>query len=282
MNPLLLSPLLLIVLLAGACVGSFINVVVWRLPREESVVWPGSRCPHCGHSVQWHDNIPVIGWLALRGRCRNCDQPISARYPLVEALTAGLWLSAAWAIGFRSDALSTDAITTLVTLIGGVVLISLLMPLVLIDIDHLWLPEPICRAGVIAGLLATGLIAAFAEQQTGGSLLFNHLLASAAGLLVLEGLSALAERLVGQPALGLGDAKLAAMAGAWLGLAGLGVAMGIAVMSGALFGVLGRITGRLKPREPFPFGPFIAVGIWLVWLMGPQWWWTQWVALIGP
>ena len=268
-------------LLTGACVGSFINVVAWRLPREESVVWPGSRCPHCGHSVQWHDNIPVIGWLSLRGRCRNCNQPISARYPLVEALTAGLWLSAVWAIGFSAGTLSTDSVTRLFTLVGGVVLISLLMPLALIDIDHLWLPEPICRAGVIAGLVASALVAAFGHPEIGRNLLFNHLLASAAGLLVLEGLSALAERLVGQPALGLGDAKLAAMAGAWLGLAGLGVAMGIAVMSGALFGVIGRITGRLQPREPFPFGPFIALGIWLVWLMGPQWWWSQWVALIG-
>ena len=271
-----------ILLLTGSCVGSFINVVGWRLPREESVVWPGSHCPSCGHSVQWHDNIPVIGWLALRGRCRNCDQPISARYPIVEALSAGLWLTAAWAIGLGAGTVSADSVTTLVTLVGGVVLISLLMPLVLIDIDHLWLPEPICRAGVISGLLATGLVAAFSEQQTDGSLLFNHLLASAAGLLVLEALSALAERLVGQPALGLGDAKLAAMAGAWLGLAGLGIAMGVAVISGALFGVMGRITGRLKPREPFPFGPFIAVGIWLVWLMGSEWWWSQWVTLIGP
>tara|TARA_B100001063_G_scaffold39431_1_gene33170 strand:+ start:1258 stop:2079 length:822 start_codon:yes stop_codon:yes gene_type:complete len=271
-----------ILLLTGACVGSFINVVAWRLPREESVVWPGSHCPRCGCSVQWHDNIPVIGWLSLRGRCRSCNQPIAARYPVVEALSAGLWLSSAWAIGLGADSISADLVTTLVNLFGGVLLISLLIPLVLIDIDHLWLPEPICRAGVISGLLATGLVAAFSDQQTGGSLLFNHLLASAAGLLVLEALSALAERLVGQPALGLGDAKLAAMAGAWLGLAGLGVAMGIAVISGALFGVAGRITGRLKPREPFPFGPFIAVGIWLVWLMGPEWWWSQWVTLIGP
>ena len=276
------ASLLWILLLAGACVGSFINVVAWRLPRQESVVWPGSHCPHCGHSVQWHDNIPVMGWLALRGRCRDCHQPIASRYPLVEALTGGLWVSAAWASGFSSNHLLTAPETTVITLVGGVVLISLLMPLVLIDIDHLWLPEPICRAGVIAGLLATGLVSLFAEQETARSVLFDHLLASAAGLLVLESLSALAERLVGQPALGLGDAKLAAMAGAWLGLGGLTVSMGIAVFSGALFGGLARITGRLKPREPFPFGPFIAVGIWLVWLMGPQWWWSQWVALIEP
>ena len=270
-----------IMLLAGSCVGSFINVVVWRLPREESVVWPGSHCPHCGHSVQWHDNIPVIGWLSLGGQCRDCRQPISARYPVVETLTAGLWLSAFWAVGFNTNPVSADTVTALTTLGGGVVLISLLMPLVLIDIDHLWLPEPICRAGVIAGLVATALVTAFGEAQN-TALLFNHLLASAGGLLALEAVSALAERLVGQPALGLGDAKLAAMAGAWLGIAGLGVAIGIAVFSGALFGVIARISGHLKPREPFPFGPFIALGIWLVWLMGSQWWWNQWMALVSP
>ena len=275
------SPLWWIMLLAGSCVGSFINVVVWRLPREESVVWPGSHCPHCGHSVQWHDNIPVIGWLSLGGQCRDCRQPISARYPVVETLTAGLWLSAFWAVGFNTNPVSTDTVTALTTLGGGVVLISLLMPLVLIDIDHLWLPEPICRAGVIAGLVATALVTAFGEAQN-TALLFNHLLASTGGLLALEAVSALAERLVGQPALGLGDAKLAAMAGAWLGIAGLGVAIGIAVFAGALFGVIARISGHLKPREPFPFGPFIALGIWLVWLMGSQWWWNQWMALVSP
>ena len=223
----------------------------------------------------------MVGWLSLRGQCRNCRQPISPRYPAVEALTAGLWLSAAWAVGFNADPVSNDVATALITLMGGVVLVSLLMPLVLIDIDHLWLPEPICRAGVVTGLLASTLVAIFGEPQAGGGVVFDHLLASAAGLLILEGLSALAERLVGQPALGLGDAKLAALAGAWLGLQGLGMTMGIAVISGALFGIVARITGQLKPREPFPFGPFIAAGIWLVWMMGPQWWWIRWVTLIG-
>ena len=93
------ATLVLTLLLGGACVGSFINVVVWRLPREESVVWPGSHCPHCGHAIRWHDNLPVLGWMILQGRCRDCHQPIAGRYPLVEALTAGIWLSAGWAVG---------------------------------------------------------------------------------------------------------------------------------------------------------------------------------------
>ena len=82
--------------LLGACVGSFTNVVAWRLPRQESVVFPGSHCPKCGHAIRWYDNLPLLGWLLLRGRCRDCDAAISWRYPAVEALSAGLWISRCW------------------------------------------------------------------------------------------------------------------------------------------------------------------------------------------
>lgn len=254
--------------LLGACVGSFTNVVAWRLPRQESVVFPGSHCPKCGHSIRWHDNLPVLGWLLLWGRCRDCDAVISWRYPAVEALSAGLWISAllVWpgAGGGLPDLLLPWA---------GFPLIALLLPLVLIDLDHLWLPEPLCRWGVVLGLLVS--------TAAGIPVLASHLIAAVLALLLLEGLSALAERLLGQPALGLGDAKLAALGGAWLGPGGIAAAMALAVVSGALVGSTARLSGRLGPREPFPFGPFIALGIWLVWLTGPQWWWNTWVMLLG-
>ena len=254
--------------LLGACVGSFTNVVAWRLPRQESVVFPGSHCPKCGHAIRWHDNLPVLGWLLLRGRCRDCDAVISWRYPAVEALSAGLWISAllVWpgAGGGLPDLWLPWA---------GLPLIALLLPLVLIDLDHLWLPEPLCRWGLVLGLLVS--------TAAGIPVLASHLIAAVLALLLLEGLSALAERLLGQPALGLGDAKLAALGGAWLGPGGIAAAMALAVVSGALFGSTARLSGRLGPREPFPFGPFIALGIWLVWLTGPQWWWSTWLMLLG-
>ena len=136
--------------LLGACVGSFTNVVAWRLPRQESVVFPGSHCPKCGHAIRWHDNLPVLGWLLLRGRCRDCDAAISWRYPAVEGLSAGLWISAllVWpgAGGGLPDLWLPWA---------GLPLIALLMPLVLIDLDHLWLQEPLwCWACSSARLLA--------------------------------------------------------------------------------------------------------------------------------
>ena len=254
--------------LLGACVGSFTNVVAWRLPRQESVVFPGSHCPKCGHAIRWYDNLPVFGWLLLRGRCRDCDAAISWRYPAVEAFSAGLWISAllVWpgAGGGLPDLWLPWA---------GLPLIALLLPLVLIDLDHLWLPEPLCRWGVLLGLLVS--------TAAGISVLASHLIAAVLALLLLEGLSALAEHLLGQPALGLGDAKLAALGGAWLGPGGIAAAMAIAIAAGAVVGGMARLSGRLGPREPFPFGPFIALGIWLVWLTGPLWWWRSWLMLVG-
>ena len=272
-------PFVVLLALVGACIGSFLNVVAWRLPRQESVVWPGSHCPNCGHAVRWHDNLPVFGWLLLQGRCRDCHWRIPVRYPLVELLTAGLWLTAIPAMGLgATPAQATTA--QLINLTGGVVLVSLLMALTLIDLDHLWLPEPLCRAGVVSGWITVTWMAASSTPFAADRLL-AHLLAACAGLLVLEGISILAERALGQPALGLGDAKLAAMGGAWLGPLGLAASMMLAVLGGAVVGSAARLSGRLGPREPFPFGPFIAAGIWLVWLKGAPWWWQLWLAVMG-
>ena len=260
--------ILLWMALFGACVGSFTNVVVWRLPRQESVVFPGSHCPKCGHAIRWHDNLPVLGWLLLRGRCRDCDAGISWRYPAVELLSAGLWMSALLVWPGAGGGLPELWLPW-----AGLPLIALLLPLVLIDLDHLWLPESLCRWGLVLGVLVSSV--------AGVSVLAAHLIAAVLALLLLEGLSALAERLLGQPALGLGDAKLAALGGAWLGPGGIAAAMAIAIMAGAVVGGMARLSGRLGPREPFPFGPFIALGIWLVWLTGPLWWWRAWLMLLG-
>ena len=130
-----------------------------------------------------------------------------------------------------------------------------------------------CWCGLVLDLLVS--------TAAGIPVLASHLIAAVLALLLLEGLSALVERLLGQPGLGLGDAKLAALGGAWLGPGGIAAAMALAVVSGALAGGTARLSGRLGPREPFPFGPFIALGIWLVWLTGPLWWWRSWLMLVG-
>jgi leader peptidase (prepilin peptidase)/N-methyltransferase len=260
--------------LLGVCIGSFLNVVAWRLPRQESLLWPASHCPRCGTPLVWYDNLPVLGWLLLRGRCRHCQQPIALRYPLVELLTGGLWLAMLQA---RPEAMG-PAPETLPLLLAGWLLASWLVPLVLIDIDQLWLPEPLCRWGLILGLAATALLGFPEGVALGRQLLLDHLLAAALGLLGFEAVSALAEKALGKPALGLGDAKLAAMIGAWLGLNGLAATVALAVLLGALVGMVARVLGRLQPGTPFPFGPFLATGALLVWLAGPG----PWLRLLLP
>jgi leader peptidase (prepilin peptidase)/N-methyltransferase len=263
----------LLAALLGACVGSFLNVVAWRLPREESVVQPGSHCPRCGTPLRWFENVPVLSWLLLRGRCRHCGAPIAARYPLVELLTAGLWVAATLA---QPSGLGPAA-APLLQALAGWLLLSWLIPLTLIDLDRLWLPEGLCRLGLLLGLAITTAIGLSQGVELGRTLLLHHLLAAAAGLLGFEAVSAGAERLIGRPALGLGDAKLAALLGAWLGLTGLGLTVVLAVFTGAVVGMIGRLSGRLGRHEPFPFGPFLAAGGAAVWLLGNQ----PWLRLLG-
>jgi len=261
----------------GACVGSFLNVVAWRLPREESVVTPGSHCPHCGTPLRWFENLPLLSWLLQRGRCRHCHTPIAGRYPAVELLCAGLFVAAA---AGQPSGLGPAA-TPLLVLLAGWLLVSLLLPLILIDLDHLWLPEPLCRWGVVLGLVVTALAGFSQGDGVGRSLLFWHLLAASAGLLGFEAVSAGAGRLLGKPALGLGDAKLAALLGAWLGLTGLGLMVVLAVFSGAVFGVVGLLSGRLQRGQPFPFGPFLAGAGLAVWIAGNGFWLQQLSWLLG-
>jgi len=275
-TPLLPAAALSIAVL-GACLGSFLNVVAWRLPREESVVRPGSHCPRCGTPLRWFENLPIFSWLLQRGRCRHCGAGIRLRYPAVELLTAGLFVAAA----AGSPSGLGSAAPALLTVLAGWILVGLLMPLILVDLDHLWLPEPICRWGVIVGLIITA-IAGFSQGDAAGrSLLLWHLLAASAGLLGFEAMSAGAGRLLGKPALGLGDAKLAALLGAWLGLTGLGLMVVLAVFSGAAFGVVGLLSGRLKRGQPFPFGPFLAGAGLAVWCGGNGFWMQVLSPLLG-
>jgi leader peptidase (prepilin peptidase)/N-methyltransferase len=264
----------------GACVGSFLNVVAWRLPREESVVHPRSHCPHCGTQLRWFENVPLVSWMLLKARCRHCGSAISGRYPAVELLTAGLFV--ATALGSPSALAAPPA---WLLLLAGWLLVALLMPLTLIDLDHLWLPEPLCRWGVVLGLAITAIAGFSQGESSGRSLLLQHLLAACGGLLAMEGVSGLAQKVMGKPALGLGDAKLTALLGAWLGLSGVGLAVLLAVLAGAVFGALGLLSGRLKRGQPFPFGPFLAGGGLAVWIAGNSFWlqqlerWLGWGAL---
>jgi leader peptidase (prepilin peptidase)/N-methyltransferase len=220
----------------GAVVGSFLNVVAWRLPRGESIVHPRSRCPKCEAPVRAHQNIPVVSWLALRGRCAACSTRISARYPLVEALTAALYVGVVAATGADRDA------------VVGLVLVSALVAISLIDLDHRIIPNRITGPTAVAGV---ALLAALDPSALPG-----HLLAGA-----IAGGAFLAVVLARPGGMGMGDVKLAALLGLFLGSA-VAPALFVALAVGAATGVVvaARRGVAVARKTAIPFGPFLALG----------------------
>jgi len=235
----------------GLAVGSFLNVVIWRVPRGESVAHPASRCPGCGAAIRPWDNIPVVSWLVLRGKCRGCATSISARYPIVEAGTALLF--ALLALRFELDW----------ALAGFLVLGASLLAVALIDLEHYIVPNrilvvvaPLGAAILAAVALADGKWDAFGRGVGGG-------VAAFAGLLVVH--------LISPRGMGMGDVKLAFVLGLFLGWLSWGhVALGmfLGFLLGAVVGGLLVVTGVRTRREAVPFAPFLAAGTMLAVFFG--------------
>jgi leader peptidase (prepilin peptidase) / N-methyltransferase len=260
---------LLVVGLYGLVLGSFLNVVVYRLPREISLVRPRSHCPGCGALVHWYDNVPVLSYLWLGGRCRACQVRISPRYPLVELLTAALLVLVAVRFGL--------------TVVGAeaAVLVLLLIPLALIDLDHHLLHDVLTLPGIVLGLGFSILPGALSEVRYS---LASHVAPSARELpgviwglegalapvrdaLIGTALGAALPYLVivtyrlirGVEGMGLGDVKLLAMIGAFLGWRGVLLTLGLGSLLGAVVGLSLIALRRSRMDSELPFGTFLAL-----------------------
>lgn len=232
----------------GACLGSFLNVVIYRLPRGRSVVFPGSRCPRCRRPIAFYDNLPILSWLMLRGRCRSCRRPISARYLGVEmaaaCLCAALWMR------WEPD---------IYWVLAAVTAMGALLAITMIDWDTFLIPDELSL-----GLLGAGWLAAPINPFFAGSGWLSALLSSFAGSLIgftLCWVTAEAgERIFKKEAMGGGDIKLLAAVGAWAGGVGAFDCLLIGSFLGSIYGVSMIWRGRLKRSEPIPFGPFLSAG----------------------
>jgi leader peptidase (prepilin peptidase)/N-methyltransferase len=232
--------------LFGLVVGSFLNVVIHRVPRHESVVWPASRCPHCGEPIRPRDNIPLLSYLLLRGRCRNCKEPISLRYPAVEATTGLLFGGAAYEFGVS------------LALLPALVLIAALISLAVIDLEHRLLPNVIVGPAALAGLVLSAI------ANPAGWWTYPLSAIAVAGFLL--GLA-----LIYPSGMGMGDVKMGGMLGAFLGpYAALAVFLG--AMIGAVTGGLLMVAGKVQRRSALPFGLFMALGGIIALFAGPQLW----------
>jgi leader peptidase (prepilin peptidase)/N-methyltransferase len=246
--------LLSVVFLSGLCLGSFLSVVIHRLPIGESIVFPRSRCPSCRKLIAWYGNIPLLSFLFLRGKCADCATKISLRYPAVELITAILFTLAAagqpyyWAWPFHFFFLGS------------------LVACTFIDYDHWILPDKITLPGIVIGLLSAlvvpehSILAAFLGTLFGGGVLY----------LVAWGYLAL----TGKDGLGGGDIKFLAMVGAFLGFKGALVTLIFSSLVGSVVGIFLMIAKGKKGETAIPFGPFLAGGSLLAFFFGEQVW--QW------
>jgi leader peptidase (prepilin peptidase)/N-methyltransferase len=227
----------------GLLIGSFLNVVVWRVPRGESIVSPPSACPHCGHRLSWWENVPVVSFAVLRGRCRSCRASISLRYPLVELSTAAVFLLVFWRFGVAAD------------LPAFLYLGASAVALALIDLEHRRLPDsivlpayPVLVVLLSVAALATGEWDALLRAAIGGAALFAFYFAIAFAY---------------PSGMGFGDVKLAGVLGLALGWAGWGalvVGAFSAFLVGAVVGVAVAAVRRTGRKTAIPFGPFMILG----------------------
>lgn len=266
-----MSPDSLVILLAaalGLAIGSFLNVVIHRLPRMLEAQWqaethdtpkplptyniatPNSHCPQCGHTLRWHENIPVLSYLVLRGRCSQCHTPIGWRYPAVEMLTAALFVWSFAAHGFSLQAVAWAGFA------------STLVALAAIDADTTLLPDALTQPLTWAGLLAASL-------GLSGVSLHEALWGATAGYLFLWSVYWLFRLFTGKDGMGQGDFKLLAALGAWLGWPALISLVLIASVGGAIVGLGLRASQRLSDDGQIPFGPFLVLaGLWVM-VFGP-------------
>jgi leader peptidase (prepilin peptidase)/N-methyltransferase len=266
----------------GAIIGSFLNVVIYRLPREESIVFPNSRCPQCSTAIHAYDNIPVVSYLILRGRCRKCSAPISARYPAVEALTGILFAAV-----FLHDILARNGPTA--ALPFDLLFVSALVALIFIDAEYMILPNAITYPGMVFALVARLALPLLIGRSAFDDLISLAHVPSLSGLpvwavsLIGALLGALAgggslwlmgwlwEKLRGVEAMGLGDVKMMFMVGAYLGWRLTVLTIFLGVVTASLTGILLMLKrGERNMQMLLPFGIFLGIGSILALLVGAR------------
>ncbi len=239
----------------GAVVGSFLNVCIWRIPRDESVIHPRSHCPKCGRLIAWFDNIPLLSWLLLGARCRHCGARISVCYPIVELLTALLFLGIWMKYGFDGRTLIYWFVA------GGLILGSG------VDLKFYILPDRVTLGGIIAGLAFSPWVPRLHGEATAVAGLTASVIGAAAGFFGLWAVAWIGGKVFKKEAMGFGDVKLMGAVGALMGWPGVIFTITISSLIGSIVGIALIGAGKRKWQGRLPYGPFIAAAA-LLWILG--------------
>jgi len=234
--------------LLGLIVGSFLNVCIYRIPKEESIVSPGSHCPHCNNPIKWYDNIPVLSYLILRGKCRYCKKRISPIYPLIELLTGVLTGSLFFKFGLSFDSIYYSILTWFLIVIS------------FIDIKELQVPVKPCYFTMVFGIV----FSLFTKSNT----FIDSILGASLGAGIILFIIETYYIIKGKEGMGYGDANILATIGAFLGWKKIFFVIMLASITGAVIGILASIKGEKQADTPIPFGPFLSIGGYLTIFIG--------------
>lgn len=270
----------------GACLGSFLNVCIYRIPLEQSVITPRSHCPQCNTLIAWYDNIPILSWLLLRARCRHCGCAISARYITVETLTAVLFLLVWLKFGMPDTGrvLGLTPITDLRLVPVYWLLVFGLLLGTFVDIDHMIIPDRVSLGGIVLGLGLSVLVPSLHREQTALGGLGAAFLGAVAGSGLLWLTAVLGKLIFRKDAMGMGDVKLLGAIGAFLGWVSVLFTVMISSFIGAIVGISLVLSRRKEMQSRIPYGPYLALAalFWMLW--GPTLWtaYLDWLIPAAP
>ena len=251
----------LFIFLLGASIGSFINVLIYRLPLNKSIIFGRSKCPKCEYQVAWFDNIPILSWFLLLGKCRKCKDNISINYPIVELLTAFLFI-----LNLNSQPTFHIDSPLLLTRILGFILTFICVSLSLFDLRHFWLPSLITFYGLLIGLSSSLLISIYRNFDL--KYFLYSLSAALLGYSFFFVLRIVGKKIFNKPVLGEGDEKLVALLGSFLGIQGLLITIWLTFNSAGIFVLLGLLFKRLRRNQKIPLGIFLTISGLTVWYFG--------------
>ena len=257
------------VFLICLAIGSFINVVRYRLPENISIIYPRSFCFECETKIKWFDNVPILSWLLLKGKCRFCQIPISFQYPLVEILYGF--------IGTYSFYKVYESKYDFLEVLYVVLLSSILLSISLIDIDHYWVPDSLCKCLIFLGIVSN----LFSNNSFCTQNIFQAIFRLTISLFfyyLIKLILIFQENKLRIKLIGLGDIKLYSISIIWFGLNGFLSAFLISINLGMIIGVIGRISKQIKPLQKVPFAPFISIGMWLTLIFGSKFWLNLWLS----